>query len=174
MKWSRPRLQASLPGRLLYKAGLYSRAIDWLSVAVVYPNMLAKSNNSYMQMISKAYSDERIFARHMNEIDGLVEAAESVGSRPVFVLWPNLVDPLGTRWMVAKVKAHLQNQGIPAVDLSEYLLSFDLDKRTVNPLDAHPSEELNFSLGLSLARCLPLLSSDVSSYSLQNCIEANV
>jgi len=167
-----PKLFDSTLDRVLHKAGFYSHAVDRFNVNILYPHRLAESSKSYMQMIGDAYSNERIFARHTAQIDDLIEAAKLVGSRPVFILWPNLSDPINTGWMVAKVKIYLHDLGIPSVDLSNYVLSFDLDRRIVNRLDSHPSADVNYELGLRLARCLPSLDKDSLVNSFQACIDS--
>lgn len=97
----------------------------------------------YWNYLKRAYSDDKTWKTHERELQSLIDYAKDEGSEIAFLIWPSLEDIAGSKEITSKVAGFLQSKGVTIIDLTEYFKDRSPRSLVVNPMDAHPNEQIN-------------------------------
>lgn len=105
---------------------------------------LSSQGISQWAWLYSAYDDSFIWSIHAQEIDRMVDYADSVGARLITVIFPNMEDPVSSVPYVDRVQQHLESLGHPdIVKLTDAAAAMPIEERVVSRADAHPSAAFN-------------------------------
>lgn len=95
-----------------------------------------------------AYDNAYIFNIHRQEIERLIEAVEARGARLIVLIFPNLLDPVGSIPYVDRVAQVFEAHGITDIlKLTDEAAAWTLEERIVSPYDSHASVAFNRRVG---------------------------
>ncbi|MBC8171358.1 MAG: SGNH/GDSL hydrolase family protein [Anaerolineae bacterium] len=91
-----------------------------------------------------AYDTPYIWDIHTQEIDRMMTYAEGVGARLIVVIYPNMLDPVGSVKYVDRVAQYFQEKGQAEVlKLYDEAAAWQLGDRIVSTRDSHASVAFN-------------------------------
>ncbi|GIK30160.1 MAG: hypothetical protein BroJett007_32980 [Chloroflexota bacterium] len=95
-----------------------------------------------------AYDNAYIFDIHRQEIERLIDAVEDRGARLIVLIFPNLLDPVGSVPYVDRVAQVFEARGITDIlKLTDEAAARPLEERIVSPFDSHASVAFNRRIG---------------------------
>ena len=102
---------------------------------------------SYLKFLSDCFDDSMAWNLHQRELREIVALSEARGSqqqrRMIVVVYSNLMDISGTRFMSDRVAEYFQSHAITVINMADILSGRSVDEITVNPLDGHANEAVN-------------------------------
>lgn len=104
---------------------------------------LVSIKNLYWDQIYSAFTDRNIFNIHMNELDYIIKHTRENDIKLIVLIFPHLSAIEETKMFTSKVAAFLRSKDVEVIDLAERLAGRDPSALVVNPLDTHPSKQLN-------------------------------
>lgn len=91
-----------------------------------------------------AYDTPYIWEIHTQELDRMMAYAESVGARLIIVIYPNMLDPVGSVQYVDRVAQYLEAKGQTEIlKLYDEAAAWQLSDRIVSTRDSHASVAFN-------------------------------
>ena len=95
-----------------------------------------------------AYDNAFIWDVHRQEIDRLIAEIEARGARLIVVIFPNMLDPVGSVPYVDRVAQEFEAQGITEIlKLTDEAAAWGLQERIVSNFDSHASVAFNQRVG---------------------------
>ncbi|MBT7916801.1 MAG: SGNH/GDSL hydrolase family protein [Planctomycetaceae bacterium] len=102
---------------------------------------------SYLKFLSDCFDDSMAWNLHQRELREIVALSEARGSqqqrRMIVVVYSNLMDISGTRFMSDRVAEYFQSHAITVINMADMLSGRAVDEITVNPFDGHANEAVN-------------------------------
>lgn len=91
-----------------------------------------------------AYDNNFIWEIHREEIDRLIDDIEASGARLIVVIFPNMLDPLGSLPYVDRVAQAFEARGVTEIlKLTDETAAWELPARVVSAADSHASVAFN-------------------------------
>lgn len=95
-----------------------------------------------------AYDNAYIWDIHRQEIDRLIGDIQASGARLIVVIFPNMLDPVGSVPYVDRVAQEFEAHGITEIlKLTDETAAWTLEDRIVSPFDSHASVAFNHRVG---------------------------
>jgi hypothetical protein len=94
----------------------------------------------YNSWLRGAYENPDVWNAYQSEMQTWIDWSAANDVELIVIVWSNLLAIDGWRDMTEPVVTYFEQQGIPVVDMSDYLEGENPAKLTVNLFDAHPSE----------------------------------
>jgi lysophospholipase L1-like esterase len=95
-----------------------------------------------------AYDNPYIWDIHRQEIERLIDAIEARGARLIVVIFPNMLDPVGSIPYVDRVAQAFEARGITEIlKLTDEAAAWGLPERIVSNVDSHASVAFNRRVG---------------------------
>lgn len=132
----RPKLR-EYPSGIIAPLVDHSYFLNWLYWRVFRSRL---GSDTYWNHLKQAYSNDGVWAAHLQGLDSLIDFGHRVGAKIGFVVWPNLADVTGSKMLTSRVLEYLRNRSVIALDLSEHFDKVKTHELTVNSMDAHPNE----------------------------------
>ncbi|MEM6272529.1 MAG: SGNH/GDSL hydrolase family protein [Bacteroidota bacterium] len=114
----------------------------------------ADRDAEYADFLRAAYRDSAIRQRHLAAVDAVISHAQARGMAVVVVLFPWLQDVAGSNFARQPVRNHLENRGLPVLDLAPMLARYPGEELVVNFQDSHPNETAHGLVADTLATYL--------------------
>jgi lysophospholipase L1-like esterase len=134
-----PRFEpyANLPS-FVRRAVRRSYLLDRLYWRFPQPDLLG-----YEKALETCYARPETLAAHLADLDRFVEFSRSRDVPLLVVAFPHLLNAAATRRQIGPVIRHLEQRGVPVLDVFPLLETLPVPERVVNRNDAHPSVRLN-------------------------------
>lgn len=95
-----------------------------------------------------AYDNAYIFDIHRQEIERLIDAVEARGARLIVLIFPHLLDPVGSVPYVDRAAQVFEARGVTDIlKLTDEAAAWTLEERIVSPFDSHASVAFNRRIG---------------------------
>jgi lysophospholipase L1-like esterase len=99
----------------------------------------------------EAYDNPYIWDIHRQEIDRMIDYAESADARLILVIFPHMIDPVGSIPYVDRVAQYVESRGhTDILKLFDAAAAWKLEDRIVAPYDSHASAAFNRYVGETL------------------------
>lgn len=106
---------------------------------------------SEWEYLYAAYDNPYIWDIHRQEIERLIDEIEARGARLIVVIFPNLLDPLGSVPYVDRVAQAFEARGVTDIlKLTDEAAAWEPDERVVSAFDSHASVAFNHRVGQML------------------------
>lgn len=133
--WSRPNFEAYAD------LGSFSR---WLVCGSFLANYLYwhyphADGAAYANMIKRAYANNEVMKRHLEELSRFMNYSEQRGIPLVVLLFPSLTDPESSRPTLARIRRLFESRKVTVLDATDWICEVPMADRLVNAFDAHPS-----------------------------------
>jgi lysophospholipase L1-like esterase len=145
MTWSQPTVEAPQIANESYLASF----VFWrLNESVLNVNYDGQSQWDYFY---EAYDNAYIWDIHRQEIDRMIDYVQSVDARLIMVIFPHMVDPVGSIAYVDRVAQYVESKGHSDIlKLFEAAAEWKLEERIVASYDSHASAAFNRYVGETL------------------------
>ncbi|MBE8233711.1 MAG: SGNH/GDSL hydrolase family protein [Endozoicomonadaceae bacterium] len=91
----------------------------------------------------KAYRNDKIWATHTKELQGIIDYASNIDAHISFIVWPRLTDIEASLEFTTKVTDFLKKQQVEVINLSEVFVGRSPKNLVVNKWDGHPNVAVN-------------------------------
>lgn len=99
------------------------------------------SYSNYWSFLQKAYSNPRVLETHFQELDQIIQHANSINAEISFVIWPHLTEIEKSQQLLSAVIRHLEERSLKVLDLAPCFRNENADDLIVNRLDHHPNPD---------------------------------
>ncbi len=114
----------------------------------IYTQFDTSQYNTYWQAAYASYDDDAIWSIQKRQIDDLIDYVDSTGARLIVVIFPNLVDPIGSSPYVEKVAQAIEATGHHDIlKLTDEAAAWSPQARVVSMRDTHPSAAFDHRVG---------------------------
>jgi hypothetical protein len=110
--------------------------------------------SDYLGFLKQCYSHAPAMAIHTAKLDSMVAFADSMHIPIAAVVFPLLEDVSGSGFATEPIVAHLQECGLPVLDVRKWVGDFPVEDMIVNRNDPHPSARLHALVADSLYEML--------------------
>jgi hypothetical protein len=104
----------------------------------------------YAGYLRQCYALPQAMALHFSHLDSMISYADSLGAPMGVVVFPMLDNVEGSGFATEPIVRHLQERGIPVVDVRSWAGKLPVEDLVVNRNDPHPGVKLNALVADSL------------------------
>jgi hypothetical protein len=106
----------------------------------VYWMFPKNGGEAYEEFLKEAYQDEVVLEKHLEDLQGFVDYAESKEIELTVLVFPFLQEINESKHLYTdKITAFFEEKGVHVLDVGEMVAGLPLRKRIVNYSDTHPS-----------------------------------
>jgi hypothetical protein len=114
----------------------------------------------YMDFLRGLYEDPAIWATHAAQLSEIEAWSDEHDARLLVLIFPGLVDPVGTDFATRRVASLFREHGVPVLEVRDLIEGWETRDLIVHRYDAHPSQALSEVVGVALADAVRRLAVD--------------
>ena len=120
-------------------------------VNFIFQRLRERTSQNYWAWAYRAYDNPAIWNVHRGELDAFIDYVEMIGARLIVVIFPNMLDPVGSIAYVDRVAQVFETRGHEEIlKLFDVVASWEPQDIFVSGLDGHPSVKLHQYVGQAL------------------------